>query len=327
MKAPVQLVSVRSPARLHFGFLDLNGSSGRRFGSIGLTLQWPAVRLAVERATEFSVSGEQAARAEACVRRLAERFRVPAGIRVQIAEAIPEHIGLGSGTQLSIALGVALTRLYGLDLSVRDVAATNARGQRSGIGIGAFETGGFLIDGGRGEGEEPPPILARAAFPAHWRVLLILDRALHGLHGEAEAAAFSRLTAFPEDTSARLCRLMLMQALPALHERDLDAFGRAIGELQRVTGDHFASVQGGRFVSPAVSEALAWLQSQGIAGVGQSSWGPTGFGIIGEEEHARSLARAAQLRWKDRLEFIVCEARNRGGEVEVAYAMRSSAGR
>ena len=158
-------------------------------------------------------------------------------------------------------------------------------------------TEGIAIDDSQNDGRQPVIVFrSRANNGTNLRHIEVFQFAVDGIHHQS------------------LCH-------------SIDKHRRAIGELQRVTGDHFASVQGGRFVSPAVSEALGWLQSQGVAGIGQSSWGPTGFGIIGEEEHARSLARAAQLRWKDRLEFIVCEARNRGGEVEVAYAMRSSAGR
>src|SRR5258708_25991378 len=83
--------------------------------------------------------------------------------------------------------------------------------------------------------------------------------------------------------ASHLCRLMLMQALPAMAERDIESFGNAIGELQRITGDYFAPAQGGRFASPAVAEVLAWFESQGIAGIGQSSWGPTGFAIVAGE--------------------------------------------
>jgi predicted sugar kinase len=111
---------------------------------------------------------------------------------------------------------------------------------------------------------------------------------------------------------------MLMQALPAIAERDIESFGAAIGELQRITGDYFAPAQGGRFSSPKVAEVLAWIESQGIAGVGQSSWGPTGFAIVAGAERAGDLVRAAQLRWGDAgpLRFMVCSGRNRGGDVE-----------
>jgi beta-ribofuranosylaminobenzene 5'-phosphate synthase len=323
----VRTVSVSAPARLHLGFLDMNGSRGRRFGSVGLTLDGPGVELSVRRAPSFALAGMQSERAVIFANALRGRFNLPDDFQLTVSQAIPEHVGLGSGTQLGIAVGVALARLYRLDLSVREIAVVVERGQRSGIGAGAFELGGFLVDGGKGASDEPPPIVSRVDFPSDWRVLLVLERATRGLHGELETAAFHTLPAFSEALVGHLCRLMLMQALPALAERDIESFGSAIGELQRITGDYFAPAQGGRFASPAVSDALAWIESQGIAGVGQSSWGPTGFAIIAGEDRAAELARAAKSRWGDAgpLEFVVCGGRNRGGEVEVVSLARASA--
>jgi predicted sugar kinase len=120
---------------------------------------------------------------------------------------------------------------------------------------------------------------------------------------------------------------MLMQALPALAEHDIASFGSAIGELQRITGDYFSPAQGGRFASPAVAEALAWFEGRGIAGVGQSSWGPTGFAIVAGEDRAAELSRKATLRWGDAgpLQFMVCGGRNRGGDVEIVQTATASA--
>ena len=78
-----------------------------------------------------------------------------------------------------------------------------------------------------------------------------------------------------------------MQALPALAEARLDAFGAAITEIQATVGDHFAPAQGGRFSSPVVASALERLGALGAACRGQSSWGPTGFVV------AASAAEAA----------------------------------
>lgn len=318
----MRTVSILAPARLHLGFLDINGSRGRRFGSVGLTLEGPCVELSVQRGAPASAGSPQSMRVTAFANLLRTRFNLPEDFHFTLTRTIPEHVGLGSGTQLGLAVGVALARLYRLDLSVRDIAVVVQRGQRSGIGAGAFESGGFLVDGGKGASDDPPPIVARVEFPPAWRILLILERAHSGLHGELESTAFQALPPFPEELANHLCHLMLMQALPALAERDIASFGRAIGELQRVNGDYFAPVQGGRFSSPAVAEALAWIEEQGIAGVGQSSWGPTGFAIVAGEERAAALARSAQARWGEAgpLQFVLCGGRNRGGDVEEAAA-------
>ncbi|HEX6828992.1 MAG TPA: beta-ribofuranosylaminobenzene 5'-phosphate synthase, partial [Burkholderiales bacterium] len=94
-------------------------------------------------------------------------------------------------------------------------------------------------------------------------------------------------------------------------------FGAAIGELQRVVGDHFAPAQGGRYASPRVAEALALFQSAGAACIGQSSWGPTGFALADSRETAEALVRLARGRVPAAfgLDYVICAGRNRGAEV------------
>ncbi|MGH6959201.1 MAG: GHMP kinase, partial [Dongiaceae bacterium] len=106
---------------------------------------------------------------------------------------------------------------------------------------------------------------------------------------------------------------------------DIDRFGGAVAELQRAIGDYFAPVQGDRFMSPTVAEVIGWLESQGVRGVGQSSWGPTGFAIVPSQADADKLVRSARRHWPDEsgLAFVVTQGRNRGGEIALAPAPRA----
>jgi beta-ribofuranosylaminobenzene 5'-phosphate synthase len=307
-----------APARLHLGFLDLDGGLGRRFGSLGLTIDALSTRISIAPAAATQVVGVgELDRASALLGTLADAWRLPP-LRVTVEEAIPAHAGLGSGTQLALALGVGLARLAGRREGARDVARLLGRGRRSGIGIGAFEQGGFIVDGGSAGDGEPPPVTARLPFPEAWRFLLILDEARTGLHGATENGAFRALPPFPAELAALLCRLVLMRLLPGLALADPAAVGSAVGEIQRRVGDHFAPAQGARFTSPAVSEALGWLEEQGIEGVGQSSWGPTGFALLADEGHAAVLRDAAERRFgRAGLRFVVARGRNRGAEIAV----------
>lgn len=309
-------VTVRAPARLHMGFLDLNGSLGRRFGGLGLALEGLAVRVRVQAAENVSAQGPQAARAADFARRALAALGIEQGALVEVEEAIPDHAGLGSGTQLALAVGTALARMHDIEWSPADIAKSLGRGGRSGIGLGLFDRGGFLVDGGRGGQDAPPTVIAHMDFPAAWRFVLVFDHAFQGLHGEQEKQAFAALPHFPEERAGHLCRLALMGALPALVERDIQGFGAALTAIQEVIGDHFAPAQGGRYASPRVTRALAWLRDHGGAGIGQSSWGPTGFALADSEMSAHGLARGArQVFAAENLEFMVCAARNRGAEI------------
>jgi beta-RFAP synthase len=295
------------------GFFDLNGNLGRRYGSIGLSLDQPATELHAWRADELGAEGPGASRALEIARRLIAALQLKGGMHLVVQRAIPEHAGLGSGTQLSLAVGLALSRLHGLDLDVQQVAQLTDRGTRSGIGLGAFASGGVIVDGGRGPHTLVPPVLARTAFPEDWRIVLIFDDAHTGVHGAEEIAAFRNLPEFPAETAAHLCRCVLMQALPALVERDLSAFGAAIRELQQATGDHFAPAQGGRYASKRVTAVLQWLAERGVECYGQSSWGPTGFALFANEADAQASLEALRTRFADEqaLRFVPCRGLNR----------------
>jgi beta-RFAP synthase len=301
--------------------MDLNGGLGRRYGSLGLALEGLSTRLQMEHAQTFQASGACGERALGYAKHLFGLLGLDGGVSMRVQREIPQHAGLGSGTQLAVAVGVAIDRLYGLDLGARRIAALLGRGARSGIGIGAFEGGGFMVDGGHGPDEdELPPVIVRMGFPEHWRVLLIFDTRVRGLHGRPERSAFETLPGFEPMTAERLCRLVMMQILPALGMQDLSRFAQGIGELQRVVGDYFAPAQGGRYTSGAVAQVLAWLQAQGVEGLGQSSWGPTGFAVLGSEMRALALLREVQMRFGDQagLRFAVLRGRNRGATIEQA---------
>ena len=318
-------VLVAARARLHLGFLDVSGALGRRFGSIGLSIEKFQTRLRIRPAADISASGPGAERAARYARTMAQILGTTGGMRLALESAIPDHLGLGSGTQMALAVGSAVAAMHGRDMSTREVASLLRRGGRSGIGIGAFDHGGFLVDSGVGEDGGVPPVIARLAYPEAWRVLLIMDARGKGLHGAQEVDAFRRLPPFPREVSAHLCHLTLMQILPGLQDQRLQPVADGIGELQRLVGDYFSPAQGGRFTSPAVADALSWVESLGYRGVGQSSWGPTGFALLPSEQDAQVLVAAARRRFGDLspLRFVVTAAHNQGSRIEIEPALDS----
>ena len=310
-------VAVTVSARLHLGFLDLNGELGRRFGSIGLAIGEPHGRLTLRRARVTRVEGVERERASRYLSTMQQREGLAGAYHMTVDGAIPPHAGLGSGTQLALGVAAALRRLEGRALEMSSDARILDRGARSGVGIGLFETGGLVVDGGRAATSGAPPIVARMHFPEAWRVILVLDPARQGLSGEAERGAFGRLGAMGSRETGEICRLALMGALPSIAEGDIAGFGVAITRIQRLLGDYFAPAQGGRrFTSPDVARVLDCLAEQGAHGVGQSSWGPTGFAFAADASSADRLADAARECVNARaLDIRVVSALNRGAEI------------
>lgn len=311
-------VSVVAPARLHFGFIDMHGGLGRLYGSLGVALNEINTRLTVWPACRIEVQGPCRLRARHFAERLLRAQGIEQGVRMVIESAIPEHAGLGAGTQLGLSVSTAVAGLYGLRTSVRNLAATVERGSRSGIGVGAFRYGGFLVDGGRDRNDTVPPVTCRKRFPEEWRIILILDSSRTGLNGLSERSAFEDLPRMEEQLVGHLCRVVLMQVLPALADANLKEFSAGIATVQEVTGDYFSRFQGGRYSSPIVATVLDWFRASGIEGVGQSSWGPTGFAVVDSSATADKLAEQARAYYRDyeSLEFKICRAQNAGASIQ-----------
>lgn len=286
-------VFVEAPARLHFGVLDLRGDLGRRFGGIGAAVPSPSLLLEARPADTLRVEGPpaDAARVLEFARRFAEHQLLDLRLHFCVHRAIPAHAGLGSGTQLALAVARASAELLGLATDVTALASAVARGRRSGVGTWTFAHGGFVLEGGRrDQGDAVAPLLAQLSFPPSWHAVVVVPQGNPGLAGEEEAAAFARLPRPRAAEVERVAHLVLMQLLPALAEADLTAFGAALGEVQRITGGWFAPAQGGVFAPGETGEVIERLRAWGAAGVGQSSWGPAAYGIVGDASTARALA-------------------------------------
>ena len=308
-------VRVNAGARLHLGFLDLRGDLGRRFGSLGLAIDGFETAIEMRRARRLAVRGGEAERVEALVRGLAETHGADGAVEVEVASAIPAHAGLGSGTQLALALALAFRRLHGLPETPQDDAAALMRGARSGVGVGLFAQGGFMLDVGRGPSTVLPPIVSQLPFPQDWRAVLVIDDEIEAAHGAAERAAFAALPPFPAAAAADICRHALMQVLPGVAEADFAAFGAGVSAIQRRVGDFFAPAQGGgRFTSARVGEVAAALERAGALGIGQSSWGPTGFVFAPDVDAAAHWAARARETARGKLRVQICAARAGGAQ-------------
>ena len=272
--------------------------------------------MTLRRADSLSVTGPESERAERYLRAIAASFRFPKAHALAVEETIQPHAGLGSGTQLALAVGAAFAALGGLRLDPQDIAVRLGRGTRSGIGIATFGLGGAVLDGGPRE-DVPPQLIARLPFPSAWRVLLILDADYSGLAGTNERAAFEALPHFPESESEALRRRIIERAVPALAKDDFKTFCDEIENLQACMGRYYAPVQGGAFASPRVGKVLKWLRDKALTGLGQSSWGPTGFAFVASEREGKALLEEAEGRYSaPGLSLMLVQGNNEGAKIE-----------
>jgi len=296
------MIQVIAPSRLHFGLFHVPAGEGeaspageRLYGGVGLMIDRPAV-VVTWRAAGMGrrVEGVHAER----VQQFAARFEAsltgaqhrPYALLVERCPA--QHIGLGVGTQLGLATAKALATAAGYGhWSAVTLAARIGRGERSAVGIHGFDHGGLIVEAGKRAGEPVSPLWHHVRLPENWRVLLILLPQGRSWHGPQERWAFARARG---GAAARLRRLAVEGLVPAAQSGDLHAFGEAVYDFNRLAGEPFRLCQGGIYASPWIESWVARLRQAGLRGVGQSSWGPTVFAIVGDEETARHYVR----RWQ-----------------------------
>jgi beta-RFAP synthase len=303
------MMRVRTASRLHFGLLSLpvNESSQaawpnvegqrvvptRAFGSVGLMIERPGLVVWAESSSAWSTEGALPDRTSAYANQAASALHWSGALHFRVEGSPRQHIGLGVGTQLALAVARLVAQATGCpELTSTGLAVLVGRGQRSALGVHGFAHGGFLVEGGKPSAQTLAPLVARVPFPSEWRVLLVIPRNLHGAHGPRETEAFQALSRRAPDLSRTevLCRLVLLGMLPALAERNLIAFGEALYDFNRRVGEMFRPWQGDVYSHPRTAELVNVLRSRyGVRGSGQSSWGPTVFAVT-TAEHADGIA-------------------------------------
>ena len=167
---PSLMIEVNAPSRLHFGLLSFGQLHGRQFGGVGAMIDQPGLRLQVSPAKRFEVAGRHAERMCAVAERMARKTlggALPA-CRLEVAAAPPEHVGLGTGTQLALAVAAGILRvLWRRCLQATQLADLAGRGMASSaVGTYGFIHGGLLVDAGKTDREVLSPLKQRVNLPA-----------------------------------------------------------------------------------------------------------------------------------------------------------------
>jgi beta-ribofuranosylaminobenzene 5'-phosphate synthase len=331
---------IKTPSRLHLTLIDLNGKYGRIDGGVGLTLKRPRLTLEAQpNAGDVQIHFSQQStlnqemrddyckKIDAVSQKITEflHFKgesLKGGYNFKIGENFPSHSGLGSGTQLSLAVAKLILNMNDQDLPAREIAKIVGRGGTSGIGLASFDQGGFIVDSGHKTSEKdsflpssaskasPPPVIARYDFPEDWKIILAIPNVDRRVSGNIEVDIFQKYCPIPLPEVQELSHLLLMQMMPAVVEEDLDAFGLAVNHIQEVG---FKKVEL-KLQNPFIKNFMDNLRSAGASGVGMSSFGPTIYAVT--DTNTQEIFKTAKKQLKEcGGEIIISEAQNSGAVI------------
>ncbi|MGD0645435.1 MAG: beta-ribofuranosylaminobenzene 5'-phosphate synthase family protein [Candidatus Bathyarchaeia archaeon] len=316
-------VYVKTPARLHLGLIDLNGGLGRMFGGLGVGIDHPNVIVEAEQTENFTIIGQETELASVLARRFFSAYPIQAKVRINVKQAIPAHVGLGSGTQFSLAIAVALAKLFSVQASIQELTVAMDRAKRTGVGTAIFEKGGFVVDGGKAINNHDtlakfPPLIFHQQFPTEWRFIVEIPNLIEGLSNSEETSAFNKLQKMRAEEVGKICRLTMLKLLPSLAEHDIKNFGEALTAIQEIIGGYFAQVQGGRSTRADIADYLEFMKGSGAYGVGQSSWGPAIYGVVKQEEAKQVLSKVkAYLNKNAGGQAFIAKANNKGATIKL----------
>jgi beta-ribofuranosylaminobenzene 5'-phosphate synthase len=315
------MIKITAPCRLHLTLIDMNGEIGRVDGGAGLTLSSPNIRITAEEAEGISIEGLQdfADRMKRAAESLLPEGK---GIRINVQEVYPAHVGFGSGTQSSLAAAAAVNELYGLGKSVRELAIAVKRGGTSGIGVTAFEKGGFIVDGGHRFKDKggfmpsaacpvpPGPVLFREDFP-EWDMVVAIPNE-KGMHDQEEIDTFKKFCPLPIEEVREISHVVLMQMMPAVIEEDIESFGAAVNHVQIVGFNKRENLIWPQFVKDIAS----FMRSQSY-GAGVSSFGPVVYSLVDNRSEGRQLQAEVQKMLDESVggTVMLTRAKNSGAEI------------
>jgi beta-RFAP synthase len=311
-------VYVHAPCRLHFGLFSFGHGDRPQFGGVGAMIDPPAVDVTISPATKFTARSTHQKRVEEFVDLMVANWTLGRRPNCQVTvEAPRDHTGLGVGTQLGLSVAAGLRHFLGFPpMDSADLALAVGRGTRSLVGTFGFQCGALIIDYGR-----PPDscwgMMLREELPNAWRFVLICPRERQGLAGQPEADAFASLPPVPIATTERLIEIANNEIGSAVAWKNCSDFGEALYRYGRLAGECFAPVQGGPYASPEIEQRVELIRSWGIPGVGQSSWGPTVYAVVANDDGATRLA--SQLREHPSTadcEIIIARPSNTGATIE-----------
>ena len=307
-----------SPARIHLGFLELDQTLPRFFGSVGLTVSNFCFEVQISKSKNLNIVTEHKNLKKKTLE-IFLKFKKKYNVnfcKINIKKIIPSHVGLGSGTQFSLTIGYLISKLNNLNISIDEIALFLNRGNRSGIGVQSFKQGGFTIDIGKKKGTNNLPLkLMNIKWPQDWKIILLFDLKGENIFGENEVNKFKDVNKRYRSKFNYNYSTLFLKILPGIMEKDFKSFAEGIQLIQNNMSEIFYK-NSKKFSSKNINHIFDYLRNKKIMGFGQSSWGPTGF-IFCENSKKRnqllnSIEKYITLKKLNGVNLVRVNGRNKG---------------
>jgi len=250
-------------------------------------------------------------------------------LKIELLGYLLPHIGFGSKTQMSLAIGTAISKLIEIDLDIITLTELLGRGGTSGIGFRAFEYGGFIFDCGHRFGinkekntflpssaskAKPARTILRYDFPEDWDILIIGLNVPAGASNIEEINIFQKYCPISLNEVEKVSHLIITKVLPGIIEKDLDEFGYGINQIQKL-GFKKIEVQ---LQHEKVKQLMNDLLYYGSKCVGMSSFGPIIYSIYDNKDVLENSLNKIKGKYNSiGFKYYITKANNMGAKIEI----------
>lgn len=320
MNRAVVIRQVRTGSRLHWGLFSEPWEGGRRHRGIGMMIQQPhcCVRL-IQTGDEkrLQLTGfEKEPGLQSLIANLQNRLAGNAVCgTLELVSSIPRHVGLGSGTQLALAVTSLLCPQAEQADQKQQMTELAGRAKRSSIGAHGFFAGGGFVDLGKQPNQATIELAGvhRFELPEQWRFLLITPSMELGYSGQQEVDVFQSLDPMSESQARQAAAIAEQLPQQVVH---FQQFGQSLTEFGQLVGEVFARLQGGVYRWPQAETLRKQLHTIGVQGFGQSSWGPMVVALCKNEDHAQKAFELVR-NFDPQLQQLITRPMNSGAEFSV----------
>lgn len=279
---------ITPPLRLHLNLHAMNNDTFRKNGGIGIAIQYPNTDIEFTRSTSFSfdncnVDNDILERLVDLLSNIKSDYNFEFGFKASIGKGLESHIGLGTGTAITLAAIEALFLINDTKATENTIKRLSRRGGTSGVGIHSYFTGGVIFDSGIKKDnlihipssyvDSPviPTQVLRLDFP-DWDIYLCFPTIKTAtISGIKEKEFFDKTTPLENHQAYKSTHISFMGIAPSIIEDDYFSFCLAIKEIQKtIWKKSEIDISKLEYI-----DFHNWVDSIKFDAYGQTSFGPT----------------------------------------------------
>lgn len=286
----MQVVQIKTPARIHMSLLDMSDSGYRMNGGIGFFISGLSLSTEIKFSNRIQFIDNRESKTPLIFPQKTflswlDNYLINNNIlqkfSVTLSGNTPSHYGFGVSTSVRMACIEGISKLLETNISHNAMIKQSRRGGTSGIGVNGYFTGGCIFDLGResaknhtpsrcGESTQHLPLLLQQLPMPDWQIGVLIPNNIQPITHQKEVDFFNHTCPIDQQSVYEASYHALFGILASVKTKNFSSFCRAVNALQTQT---WKQAERSLYTEVPVFEKI--LLDAGAKAIGMSSLGPS----------------------------------------------------